>query len=135
MTTLKKMTCDFYTQEQWNQAAVQMADMVQQHVFDRHFGVCPWFVERHFVFFGNEGRKHVAPLVETVRQEIELIDGMRELGVGVSTLEDGYSWAMIVNVEQMMADDSDDVCEQMEQAMQRAWKIARGFITDAPGRG
>lgn len=135
MTTIRKMTCDFYTHEQWNEAAVQMANLVQQHVFDRHFGACPWFVERYFVFFGNEGPSKVAALMTTVRQEIEMIHGMREVGCGVSTEENGYSWALIVNVEDMLADGSDDVCEQMEEAMQRAWLIARGFIGDADGRG
>jgi hypothetical protein len=87
------------------------------------------------VFFGNEGDIHVGPLVETVRQEIEMIPGMREVGWGVSTTEDGYSWALIVNAENVLADGTDGVCYVMERAIQRAWKIARGFLSEPAGRG
>jgi hypothetical protein len=135
MTTMRKMTCDFYTQEKWNDAAVQMANLVQEHVFDRHFGVCPWLVEGYYVFYGNEGPSHVAALMTTVRQEIEMIYGMREVGAGVSTQENGYSWAIIVSAYEMFPNSTDDAIEQMEQAIGRAWMIARGFVSDAEGRG
>lgn len=135
MTTIRKMTCDFYTQEQWNDAAVQMGNLVQQHVFDRHFGVCPWFVEGYYVFFGNEGPSNVAALMATVRQEVEMIDGMREVGAGVSTEESGYSWSLIVNTYEVFPDSTDDMIEQMEEAISRAWKIARGFVGEPAGRG
>jgi len=129
----KRMTCDFYSREEWNQAATQIAGLMQEHVFDRHFGVCPWFVERYFVFFGNEGPSHVSAMVETVRQEIEIIEGMKEVGFGTS--EDGYSWAVIVSAEKVFADGTDEVCEIMQQAISRAWRIARGFFDDKPDRG
>ncbi len=129
------MTCDFYTQAQWNAAAVQMADLLQEHVFERRFGACPWLVGGYYVFFGNEGSEHVSALMTTVRQEIEMLPGMREVGYGVSTEENGYSWALIVDAADMLADDTDDVCDQMQEAIFRAWKIARGLLTNPTGRG
>jgi len=135
MTTMRQMTCDFYTPEKWNDAAVQMANLMQEHVFDRHFGVCPWFIEGYYVFFGNEGPSHVAALMTTVRQEIEMIAGMREVGAGVSTNESGYSWAIIVNTYDMLPDSTDEAIEEMEDAIARAWRIARGFVSDAEGKG
>jgi hypothetical protein len=131
METMKRMSCDFYSREQWDAAAVQMAEMMQKHVFDRHFGVSPWVVENYFVFFGNEGPCYVSAMLATVRQEIEMMDGMVEVGVGVTT--DGYSWALIVRVDGLLADGTDDVCEFMQRAIVRAWNISRGFFADAPG--
>lgn len=133
METTKRMTCDYYTQEQWNQAAAQMAGLMNEHVFDRHFGASPWLVERYFVFFGNEGPANVAAMLATVRQEIEMIPGMREVGAG--TAEDGYSWAIIVDAADVLADGTDDVCEIMQVAINRAWRIARGVLEDAAGQG
>jgi len=133
MEMTKRLTCDHYTQEQWNQAAAQMAGLMHEHVFDRRFGASPWLVERYFVFFGNEGPANVAAMLTTVRQEIEMIPGMREVGAG--TAEDGYSWAIIVDAEDVIADGTDDVCEMMQDAIGRAWRIARGFLADDEGRG
>lgn len=133
MATGNRMTCDFYSREQWDAAAAQMAAIMHEHVFDRHYGVSPWVVENYFVFFGNEGPSHVAAMLATVRQEIDMIEGMEEVGVG--TAEGGYTRALIVRVHDGLADDSDHVCEIMQEAINRAWKIARGFFADAPGRG
>ena len=133
METMKRMSCDFYSREQWNAAAVQMASIMQEHVFDRHFGVSPWVVERYFVFFGNEGPSFVAAMLATIRQEIDMIDGMEEVGAG--TAEGGYTWAVIVRADGVLADGTDDVCEIMQEAINRAWRIARGFLTDKAGRG
>lgn len=133
METMKRMSCDFYSREQWDAAASQMAAMVHEHVFDRHIGACPWVVENYFVFFGNEGPSNVAAIVATVRQEVDMIDGMEEVGVGITA--GGYSWAMIVRADGMLADGTDDVCDVMQKAIQRAWMIARGFLSDTPGRG
>lgn len=133
MDGTRRMNCDFYSREGWDRAASHAAAMLHEHVFDRHFGVAPWLVERYFIFFGNEGPSHVAAMIETVRQEIEMIDGMKEVGVG--TAADGYSWALIVCAEDVLADGTDDVCEIMQQAIERAWRIARGFLGDPTGRG
>ena len=133
METMKRMSCDFYSREQWNAAAVQMASIMQEPVFDRHFGVSPWVVERYFVFFGNEGPSFVAAMLATIRQEIDMIDGMEEVGAG--TAEGGYTWAVIVRADGVLADGTDDVCEIMQEAINRAWRIARGFLTDKAGRG
>ena len=133
MDESRRMNCDFYSREQWDAAAAQMAHMMQEHVFDRHFGVSPWFVENYFVFFGNEGPCHVGAMIETVRQEIDMIDGMDEVGVGTTT--EGYSWGLIVRADGMLADGTDDVCAIMQDAINRAWKIARGFLKDPAGRG
>lgn len=133
MAGTKRMNCDFYSREDWDRAASQAAAMMREHVFDRHFGVSPWFVERYFVFFGNEGPCYVAAMIDTVRQEIEMIDGMEEVGVG--TAADGYSWAIIVRAEDVMADGTDHVCQIMQEAIERAWRIARGFFADPAGRG
>ena len=133
METMKRMSCDFYSREQWNAAAIQMASMMQEHVFDRHFGVSPWVVERYFVFFGNEGPSFVAAMLATIRQEIDMIDGMEEVGDGVA--EGGYTWALIVRADGVLADGTDDVCEIMQEAINRAWRIARGFLSDKAGQG
>ena len=133
METAKRMTCDFYEQGQWNAAAAQAAELMKEHVFDRHFGVSPWFVERYFVFFGNEGPSHVAAMVEVVRQEIDMIHGMKEVGVGHCA--EGYSWALIVDAEDVLADGTDGVCEIMQAAINRAWRIAHGFLADDEGKG
>jgi len=133
METMKRMSCDYYSREQWNAAAVQMASMMHEHVFDRHFGVSPWVVERYFVFFGNEGPSFVAAMLATIRQEIDMIDGMEEVGAG--TAEGGYTWAVIVRADGVLADGTDDVCEIMQEAINRAWRIARGFLSDKAGRG
>jgi hypothetical protein len=133
MVTIKQMSCDYYTREQWDKAASQIAEMLHEHVFDRHFGVCPWLVERYFVFFGNEGPANVASMLTTVGIEIELIEGMEQVGVG--TTADGYSWAIIVNAENVFADGTDEVCEIMQHAIERAWRVARDLLEDKPGNG
>jgi hypothetical protein len=136
MDTTRQMSCDFYTREQWDEAASQMADMLQQHVFDRHFGVAPWLVEEHYVFFGNEGATYINALVETVRQEIEMMVGMQELGMGIS--KDGYSWAIVVKIDHEQAGfdypDTDDALRVMETRLHRAWRISRGILQDEPGQ-
>jgi hypothetical protein len=58
---------------------------------------------------------------------------MEEVGVG--TAADGYSWAIIVRAEDVVADGTDHVCEIMQEAIERAWRIARGFFADPAGRG
>jgi len=135
MDTKRRLTCDFYTRDQWNEAASQMADLLQQHVFDRHFGVAPWLVEEHYVFFGNEGEAHIEALVETVRQEIEMMVGTRELGMGIS--KDRYSWAIVVKIDHEQTGleivGTDDALSVMEARLHRAWRIARGILEDEPG--
>ena len=66
-------------------------------------------------------------------EEIDMIDGMEEVGAG--TAEGGYTWAVIVRADGVLADGTDDVCEIMQEAINRAWRIARGFLTDKAGRG
>ena len=133
METQKRMSCDFYTREQWDAAAAQMATVMHEHVFDRHYGVSPWVVENYYVFFGNEGPSHVASMLATIRQEIDMIYGMEEVGVGTTSC--GYTWALIVRGEWVDACGTDDVCEVMQEAINRAWRIARGFLSDKSGKG
>lgn len=133
MDTVNRMTCDHYTREQWDDAAAQMAALLQEHVFDRHFGACPWFVERYFVFFGNEGPSNVAAMLASVRQEIEMAPGMEEVGAGTDV--EGYSWALIVRVDDAPNTGTDNVCAIMRHRINRAWRIARGILSEKPGNG
>lgn len=126
------MSCDVYTRQEWDAAAAQAAALLHEHAFDRHFGVTTWIMPQYFVFFGNEGPAFVAAMLEMVRQELEMVPGIDEVGAGAT--ECGYSWAMIVWAHGATG-SADKICAKLLNRMARAWRLARGLLNDRAGQG
>jgi hypothetical protein len=85
----------------WSKEAIQAANYLHQEHFEAHRGAVLW-EPGVVVIFGNDGYlqdERTRKEVEVVREKLRATN-IKEIGFGTDTAEDGYTWALLVEVDE-----------------------------------
>ena len=113
----------------WNAAAVEAADRIQAHRFEKHNGAVCWWKRSVFVAFGNDGYTQDEASrgeVDLLRQRLEDLQ-IIELGFGVDS-DTGYTWAMLVQPEDYLSEEM--FVEELAALVTEARRISKGIGFD-----
>jgi hypothetical protein len=100
--------------------AVQAAQYATDNLFEEHRGAMRW--KGQVAIFGNDGYETEETKLEVtiLRQHLEE-KGIQELGFGVA--DDGYTWAMIVDSENL---------DLLKGLVVASWEAAKGLDPNDP---